>query len=62
VANGSGVFRGDRNHNARLARLRELVPTTNAIVGIDLANATQMVVVCDHHSKVLARKTFRFRA
>ncbi|WP_433285491.1 IS110 family transposase [Micromonospora sp. CA-244673] len=35
---------------------------TNAIVGIDLADAKQMVVVTDHDSKVLARKTFRCRA
>jgi transposase len=62
VGNGSGVSRGDRNRNARLARLRALVPTTNAIVGIDLADVKQMVVVCDHDSKVLARKTFRCRA
>jgi transposase len=62
VANGSGVSRGDRNRNARLARLRGLVPVRNAIVGIDLADAKQMVVVCDHDSKVLARRTFRCRA
>ena len=62
MSNGSGVSRGDRNRNARLARLRELVPVTNAIVGIDLADAKQMVVVTDHDSKVLARKTFRCRA
>ena len=47
--------------NARLARLRALVPVSNAIVGIDLADAKQMVVVTDHDSKVLARKTFRCR-
>ncbi|MCY4727864.1 IS110 family transposase [Nocardioides sp. STR2] len=35
---------------------------SNAIVGIDLADRKQMVVVCDHDSKVLARKTFRCRA
>jgi transposase len=35
---------------------------TNVIVGIDLADAKQMLVVCDHDSKVLARKTFRCRA
>ena len=34
MGNGSGVSRGDRNHNARLARLRMLVPVSNAIVGI----------------------------
>jgi transposase len=62
VSNGSGVSRGDRNRNARLARLRALVPTTNAVVGIDLADAKQMVVVTDHDSKVLARRTFRCRA
>jgi transposase len=62
VSNGSGVSRGDRNRNARLVRLRELVPAANAVVGIDLADAKQMVVVCDHDSKVLARKTFRCRA
>lgn len=62
MGNGSGVSRGDRNRNARLGRLRALVPVTNAIVGIDLADAKQMVVVTDHDSKVVARKTFRCRA
>jgi len=60
--NGNGVSRGDRNRNARLARLRELVPVGNAIVGIDLADKKQMVVVCDHDSRVLARRTFRCKA
>src|SRR6516164_10726878 len=62
MANGSCVSRGDRNRNARLARLRALVPVANAIVGIDLADKKQMVAVCDHDSRVLARKTFRCRA
>ena len=62
MGNGSGVSRGDRNRNAKLSRLRELVPVTNAIVGIDLADNKQMVVVCDHDSTVLARRTFRCRA
>jgi transposase len=62
MADGSGVSRGDRNRNARLARLRVLVPVSNAIVGIDLADSKQMVVVTDHDSKVLARRTFRCRA
>src|SRR3954451_15945207 len=34
----------------------------NAIVGIDLADRKQMVVVTDHDSRVLARRTFRCRA
>jgi transposase len=62
MGNGSGVSRGDRNRNARLARLRILIPATNAIVGIDLPDRKQMVVVTDHDSKVLARKTFRCHA
>jgi transposase len=62
MGNGSGISRGDRNRNARLERLRGLVPLTNAIVGIDLAGGKQMVVVTDHDSKVMARRTFRCRA
>ena len=38
------------------------MPIENAIVGIDLADRKQMVVVCDHDSRVLARRTFRCRA
>lgn len=37
------------------------MPVDNAIVGIDLADKKQMVVVTDHDSKVLARKTYRWR-
>jgi hypothetical protein len=62
MGKGSGVSRGDRNRNARLDRLRGLVPVENAIVGIDLADKKQMVVVTDHDSKVLARKAYRCRA
>ena len=62
MTNGSGVSRGDRNRNARLARLRSAVPVTYAIVGIDLADRKQMIVVTDHDSKVLARRTFRVKA
>jgi transposase len=58
----SGVSRGDRNRNARLGRLRELVPVTSAIVGIDLADKVQAVVVTDHDSKVIARRMVRCRA
>ena len=62
MSNGSGVSRGDRNRNARLVRLRAAVPVSNAIVGIDLADRKQMVVVADHDSRVLARRTFRVKA
>jgi transposase len=62
VSDRSGVSRGDRNRNARLARLRAAVPQCNAIAGIDLADARQMVVVTDHESRVLARRVFQRRA
>jgi transposase len=62
VGNASGISRGDRNRNARVARLRALVPLENAIVGIDLADKKQMVVVTYHDSRVLARRRFRCRA
>jgi transposase len=62
VVQGSGLSRGDKRRNARLARLRELVPVSNAIVAIDLADKKQAVVVCDHDSQVLARKTVKARA
>jgi hypothetical protein len=39
-----------------------LVPVAGAIVGIDLADRKQMVVVTDRDSMVLARGTFRCRA
>jgi transposase len=62
VSNGSGLSRGDRNRNARLPRLRELVPVSNAIVGIDLADDTQAAVVTDHDSRVIARRRVSARA
>lgn len=62
MSHGNGVSRGDRNRNARLSRLRAAVPTTSAIIGIDLADRKQMIVVTDHDSKVLARRTFRCKA
>jgi transposase len=34
----------------------------NAVVGIDLADRKQMVVVTDHDSRMLARRTFRCKA
>ena len=58
----TGLSRGDRNRNARLARLRELLPLGNAIVGIDLADDKQAAVVTDHDSRVIARRRVTARA
>jgi len=62
IAQGSGLSRGDKRRNARLARLRELVPVGNAIMGIDLVDEKQAVVVTDHDSQVLARRRVRVKA
>lgn len=62
VVQGSGLSRGDKRRNAKLVRLRELVRVDHAIVSIDLADKKQAVVVCDHDSQVLARKTVKLRA
>jgi transposase len=56
------LSRGDRNRNARLARLRQLLPADHAIVGIDLADDRQAAVVTDHDSQVIARRQVRARA
>jgi transposase len=58
----TGLSRGDRNRNARLARLRRLVPPDHAIVGIDLADSKQAAVVTGHDSRVIARRRVTARA
>lgn len=62
MSDRTGLSRGDRNRNARLGRLRVLLPPGNAIVGIDLAADKQAAVVTDHDSRVLARRWVSARA
>jgi len=62
MSDRSGLSRGDRNRNARLARLRQLLRPDHAIVGIDLADNKQAVVVTDHDSRVIARRRVTARA
>ena len=62
VIQGNGLSRGDKRRNAMLARMRELVPVQNAIVGFDLADAMQAVVLTDHDSRVLARRRVKVKA
>ena len=62
VSQGSGLSRGDRRRNQRLARLRELVPADHAILAVDLAEDKQALVVTDHDSRVLARRRVRVKA
>jgi transposase len=62
MSDRTGLSRGDRNRNARLARLRQLLLPENAIVGIDLADRNQAAVVTDHDSRVIARRRVTARA
>jgi transposase len=62
VTKGSCLSRGDKRRNAKLVELRRLVPADHAIVAIDLADKKQAVVVCNHDSQVLARKTVKVKA
>ena len=62
MSNATGLTRGDRRRNERRARLRTLVPASGAVVGIDLGEDRQMLVVCDHDSQVLARKVISAKA
>ena len=61
MSDRSGLSRGVRNRNARLARLWRVLPAGHAIVGIDLADDRQAAVVTDHDSQVLARRTVTAR-
>jgi transposase len=55
----NGLSRGDARRNARLLRLRGVVRHERAILAIDLADTTQAMAVCDHDSRVLARRSVR---
>lgn len=62
MGNGTGLTRGDRRRNERRARLRAAVPASAAVVGVDLGEDTQMVVVTDRDCRVLARRVFKGKA
>jgi transposase len=58
----TGITRGDRRRNERRARLRALLPASRAIVGIDLGEDKQMLVLADHDSRVLDRRSITAKA
>jgi transposase len=62
VSKRSGLSRGDARRNARLLRMRGVVRHDRAILAIDLADTKQVLALCDHDSRVLARRTVRGRA
>jgi transposase len=52
----NGLSRGDARRNARLIRMRGIVRHDLAILAIDLADTSQALALCDHDSRVLARR------
>jgi len=57
--NGSGVRRGGLRRNARIERLRVMVPVTNAVLGVDLGEKKQALALVDRDGRVLARRSPR---
>jgi transposase len=61
MSNGRRLSRGDNRRNARLTRLRQVLPREHAILALDLADDKQVFALTDHDSRVLARRTLRCR-
>jgi len=62
VAQGSGLTRGDRNRNSRIAGLRAVVRRDRAVLAVDLGEDKQVAALADHEGRVLARKTVTAKA
>ena len=52
---GSGLTRGDRRRNARIERLRGLVPAANAVLGVDLGEKKQALALVDGDGRVIMK-------
>jgi transposase len=62
VAKRSGLTRGDRRRNSRIAALRGLVRADRAILAIDLGEDKQVAALMDHDGRVLGRRTMLVKA
>jgi transposase len=62
VAQGSGLTRGDRNRNRRIAALRAVVRRDRAVLAVDLGEDKQVAALVDHEGRVVARKTVKAKA
>ena len=62
MAQGSGLTRGDRNRNRKIAALREVVRADRAVLAVDLGEDKQVAVVADHDGRVLGRKVVKAKA
>jgi len=59
MSKGNGLTRGDVRRNARKSALRALVPGSNAVMGLDLGDQKQALVVTGGDGQVLARRSLR---
>ena len=59
MAQGSGLTRGDRNRNQRIAALRAVVRRDRAVLAIDLGEDKQAAALVDHEGRVLARRIIK---
>ena len=59
MSKGSGLTRGDVRRNARKAALRALVPASGAVIGVDLGDEKQALVVTGEDGRVLGRRSPR---
>ncbi len=62
MAQGSGLTRGDRNRNRKIAGLRQVVGKDRAVLAIDLGEDKQAGVLVDHEGRVLARRIVNVKA
>jgi transposase len=62
VAQGSGLTRGDRNRNRRIAVVRGVVARDRAVLAVDLGEDKQVAALVDHEGRVLARKIVKAKA
>jgi transposase len=62
VVKGSGLTRGDRRRNERIAAVRAVVESDRAVLAIDLGEDRQVAVLLDHDGRVLGRRTVTAKA
>ena len=62
MAQGSGLTRGDRNRNRKIAAVRQVVARDRAVLAVDLGEDKQVAVLVDHDGRALARKVVRAKA
>src|SRR5262249_26811913 len=57
MSKGNGLTRGDVRRNARKARLRAMVPASNAVIGLDLGEKKQALALTGDDGRGLARRS-----